>query len=237
MLSPMRRASTIAVLTALLLVTACGSGGDDEGADDGGRPDSSNSAGSDPTGATDGESDASSDASPTESTESTEPTEPSGSTEPSEPSEPPPANHNPAKPTVATKKRVPSDTCSLLTAQDLKAAGFGSVKDSQPMPDGGCAAEAASGRFEGLVYGVPPKEPGGKVPSGPMKIKAYGLGGNTAFWGCYAEAGTCTAAVAIGADRWAAVHVASSNLASQRTETVNTAKKLLQRLFDRLPNA
>ncbi|WP_154402564.1 hypothetical protein [Nocardioides speluncae] len=233
----MRRASIVAVLTTVLLATAaCGSGSDDSEADDGDRSDSSSSAGSDPTASGDEESEATDGESPSESggpTGSTDPTEPTESSESDEPA----GNHDPAKPTVATAKQVPSKVCSLLTAQDLAASGFGTVQGTQPMPDSGCAAEAASGKFEGLVYGVPPKEGDGRAPTGPMKIEVYDVNGNTAVWGCYAEAGTCTAEIAIGAGRWAVVHVATENLASQKAQTVKVARKLVERVFNRLPNA
>lgn len=233
MLSPMRRASIVAVLTTLLLATACGSGGDDQGSDDGDRPaDSSTSSGSSTT-PTDGEESETSDgASPTDPAETADPTEPA------ETSAPPAASHDLKRPTVATAKQVPSNMCGLLTAQDLVAADFGRMSGApQSMPDGGCAAESAGGRFEGLLYGIPPKEPGGKVDTGPMEIRGYDLDGNTAAWGCYMQTETCTALVALGAGRWAMVHVLRTDLAQHRADAVRVARLLLERLFANLPKA
>lgn len=225
MLSPMRRASIVAVLTALLLATACDSSSDNEGKDDGGKPAESSTSASPSTG-DDGET--SDDASPTESTAPPEPTE----------SAAPPVSHNPNKPTVGQAKRAPADACSLLTAADLTAAGFGAFAETpQSLPDVGCAAEAAGGKFEGLVYGVPPAEPGGKAPTGPMKVTGFEVEGNTAFWGFYEETRTCTAAVALGGGRWAAVHIAREDITQNRAETIKVAKKLIERIFKRLPNA
>jgi hypothetical protein len=217
MLSPMR-ASIVAVLISLLLAAGCGSGTDDQGADDGDRPaDSSTSADTSPS--TDEES---------ESADGAPPTKPTA----------PPVSHNPNKPTVGQAKRAPADACSLLTAEDLAAAGFGRLAETpQSLPEVGCAAEAAGGKFEGLVYGVPPAEPGGKAPTGPMKVTAFEVDGNTAFWGFYAETRTCTAAVALGKGRWAAVHIAREDITQDRAGTIKVVKVLIQRMFKRLPNA
>lgn len=222
MLSPMRRASIVAFLTALLLATACDSDTDD--GKDGSRADSGTS--SSPSAGD--ESETSDDASPTEPTTPPEPTE----------SAAPPVSHDPNKPTVGQAKRAPADACSLLTAADLSASGFGGLAETpQSLPDVGCAAEAAGGKFEGLVYGVAPAEPDGKAPIGPMKVTVYEVGGNTAFWGFYEETRTCTAAVAIGKGRWAAVHIAREDIGQNRPETIRVAKKLVQQMFKRLPNA
>lgn len=225
MLSAMRRASIVAALTVLLLATACDSGGDDEGKDDGDRSTDSSTSASPSTGE---ESETADDAPPTEPTAPPEPTE----------SAAPPVSHNLDKPTVGTAKRAPSDACSLLTAEDLSASGFGQLAETpQTLPEIGCAAEAAGSKFEGVVYGVAPAEPGGKAPTGPMKVTAFEVGGNTAFWGFYAETRTCTAAVAIGGGRWAAVHIAREDITQDRAGTIKVAKKLIQRMFQRLPNA
>lgn len=224
MLSAMRRASIVAALTVLLLATACDSGSDNEGKDDGGRPaDSTTSADTSPS--TDEESETADDAPPTEPTTPSEPTKP-------------PVSHDPAKPTVTTAKRVPNDICGLLTAEDLSASGFGRLAETpQTLPDIGCAAEAAGSKFEGVVYGVAPAEPGGKAPTGPMKVTSFEVDGNTAFWGFYAETRTCTAAVALGKGRWAAVHIAREDITQDRAGTIKVAKQLIQRMFQHLPNA
>lgn len=213
----MRRTSIVAVLTALLVTAACDSGTDSDSDGDGDRPPGAGAS-------------ADSETSPSTG-EPTEPTEPTVSAEPQ-------VSHDPNKPTVGTAKRVPADVCGLVTAEDLAAAGFGRLAETpQTLPDLGCAAEAAGGKFEGIVYGVAPAEPDGKAPIGPMKVTGFEVDGNTAFWGFYAETQTCTAAVAVGKGRWAAVHIARADITQDRAGTIKVAKKLIQRMFRRLPNA